>query len=268
MKFNRLLAVLADVVKVSWERHIEYRGAALMWILNGFMVPVILTLIWLTIRSHQQLPLDQSQIITYFFLSTITVRLTQSWTAERLGWQIKEGMFSQYLLRPVPYWLNFLGVDLGLKGVRMVSLAPFVGLFLIFFGSRVTVSFSPELWLLVIVSLILGYLINFVIQNIIGLTALWLEHVYGLYTIYNTLEGLFGGYTIPLALMPSLLAGLTVWLPFRYILGFPIDMAMETIGVMQIFKGFLILLMWLVLLVLAWRGVYKLGIKNYTAVGN
>jgi ABC-2 type transport system permease protein len=268
MTFKRFITILNHTVLISWERHIEYRGAAIAWILNGFIIPAVLTLIWLTIRRHQELPLNDNQIITYYFLSTITFRLTQSWIAERLGWQIKDGILSHYLTRPIPYWLTHLGVDLGLKGVRLLSLSPFVFIFLLIFPGQIQISSSPAVWLLVLAALILGYAINFIIQNIIGLTALWVEHVYGVYTIYTTLEGLLSGYTIPLLLMPPILATMTIILPFRYILGFPIDILMGNIETSAILQGFLILGLWLFGLIFLWRSVWKAGIKNYTAVGN
>lgn len=264
---KRYINTFSIFTLAHWQRHSEYRVSAILWILNGFIVPLILMSVWLLVRGQQELPLNNAQIITYFLLTTVIVRLTQSWIGEHLGEKIKDGLLSKHLIMPLPYWLPEISKDFALKLVRLISLIPFIGIFYALFTAELSETLMLDNFAVFALSLIIGYSINFVLQNIVGLMAFWVEHTSGIHSMFATIVGLFSGMVIPFTLMPSKLQSFSNALPFRYIINVPVRLLMERQESVQIIKDLLFGIVWIGMLSLLWILLYRKGIKNYTSVG-
>ena len=100
-----------------------------------------------------------------------------------------------------------------------------------------------------------------------GLLAFWLEHARGAATTVGIVNGLFNGSLIPLVFMPELLKRLMIFLPFRYIVSFPIELLMNSLDNLQILQGFLVLGIWMILIKLLLSFTYSKGVSKYSAVG-
>ena len=98
------LSSLWVYIQGTWQANLNYPLGILIWIFNGFITPLILMGVWLTIRRQQPLALNEAQIVTYYFLSILTQRLTQSWTGETLGIQIKDGELSESTVLKLALW--------------------------------------------------------------------------------------------------------------------------------------------------------------------
>jgi ABC-2 type transport system permease protein len=235
---QKQIKLLPVLIKTYWQRHIVYRLGALIWIINGFVTPLVLMGIWLTIRKHNNLPLTENQIITYYLLTTLVVRITQSWVDLDLSYLIKEGEISNFLIKPLYYWIPELAKDISLKTIRLISLIPFLFIIWIAFKDQINLHLNLINIILFILSSILGYFINFIMQNIVGLCTFWLKHYQGLSTLYSLVKSLLSGVAIPISLMPGYLAVISKYSPFRYIISFPIEIIMNTISTTQILFGF------------------------------
>lgn len=266
-KFTKFTHVFIAITASTLQSQSAYRGAALMWVVNGFIIPIILMGVWLTIRQANQLPMDDSQIITYYITSIFVVRLTQSWTGERLSYRIKDGAMSQYLVRPISYWVPGLSFDTGLRLIRIFSLLPFTFIFFFIFRSSIQLYITPASVTLFAISLTIGYFLNFFMQNIVGLTAFWLEHAYGANSMYQAFSALFNGSLIPALLMPPALLAIALYTPFWYVVGFPIEIIMGTLNSAQITQGFQVATIWIFVLGVLWRWEFNQGVRNYTSVG-
>ena len=266
-RFIYNLKIFHQLFKAYWQRHIIYRLSALIWIVNGMITPFILMSVWLTIREHNQLPMDDKQIITYYILSIFIFRLTQSWRAEGLGQLINDGGFSIYMIRPFSFFIQELARDLSMKAIRIISLVPFLFLIIFIFQDKMILSYNFVSILIFSFSIILGYIINFLLGMTVGLLAFWLEHAYGASMTIDIVSHLFNGTLFPLVFMPELLKKLMIILPFRYIVSFPIEVLTNSLEQLQILKGFVILGIWIFLIYLLLVFTFSKGIKKYTAVG-
>jgi ABC-2 type transport system permease protein len=263
----KYLRVIRLYMITTWQTQSAYRLAAVMWIINGSIIPLMMMGIWLNIRQANDLPMTNSEVITYYLFSIVVVRLTQSWIAERLGNQIHDGDLSGFLVRPIGYWIAGFSIDMGLKMLRMVTLIPFIVIFGLLFSDQIKLDLSFTSLNAFIIAITIGFLLNFVMQNVIGLTAFWLEHAYGATTMYQAVSWLFNGSLIPAPFMPPLILNIALFTPLWYLVGFPISILMGSVAGDQILKGFQISLIWLVLLLTLWWWVYQRGVKSFTAVG-
>lgn len=246
----------------------QYRFGAVVWIVNGAIGPLILMYVWLLVSQNHSLALTNSQIISYYLLSIVVVRLTQSWSMEDLGQKIKDGLISIHLIKPISYQIHQVSKDFSLKVIRLITLIPFILVFTwIFMDSLQAIDTSPDAIALFTIAALLGYWINYYLQNAVGLLAFWLQDTYGANHLFFTTSSLFSGQTVPFALMPLGLQLIFVYLPFRYILSFPIEILTGQLTPEAIAAGFLWGAFWLCIVILLSRAMYKLGIKNYTSLG-
>jgi ABC-2 type transport system permease protein len=59
----------------------------------------------------------------------------------------------------------------------------------------------------------------------------------------------------------------SVFLPFRYMLGFPAEVFSSMLPLSSVLKGLLIQSAWMLCAVLLQKLVFRSGIKRYTAIG-
>lgn len=247
------------------QRSFEYRLSLVLWILNGFIHPFMALAVWLTVSKDSNFPLSGSELTTYFLSTILVVRLTQSWSLESIGRRIKRGAFSQYLLRPAPYFLNDLANNLATKFFRLLTLAPFFLIFFLIFRSQLVLSFSRQRFFLFLLASIMGFLINYFFQNAIALLAFWTTEINGVGRLFGIIEGFFSGSFIPILLMPDFPKKIMTYLPFRFIISFPIETFLGSLQT-DIWLGFVIGLVWLIFWLGIWLFLFNKGVKKYSAV--
>lgn len=72
-----------------------------MWIINGTIAPLILMYVWILVCRNNPSAFLDSQIIAYYLLGIVVLRLTQSWSMEDLGQKIKDGFMSIMIFRGI-----------------------------------------------------------------------------------------------------------------------------------------------------------------------
>lgn len=256
------------VYRVWLQLELEYRFAALFWVVNGLVGVFFMMFLWTTVaRSVNSFPMTESALVTYFLVLIVVDRLTQVWSWERMEEEVRSGDFVNFLLKPLHYLLHDLGENLARKTIRLLALAPvFLILFLIFRG-HLSSPQSPALWLVFALSLLTGFFLRYFYQNFMGLTTFWLTSVYALEGIVGSLGGLFSGSVIPLALLPKPLLSLAQFLPFRYFSSFPLEIYLGQLTPFQILQGFLILGFWFSVFAGLFRPFLRRGLRVYESVG-
>lgn len=97
--------------------------------------------------------------------------------------------------------------------------------------------------------------------------AFWATRADALLAVQDSLVFLLGGQVAPVAVLPGVLRLLAVALPFRYMLGFPVEVLAGRLDARALLGGFALQLAWLAvaltLAALAWRR----GLRRFSAVG-
>ena len=74
-------------------------------------------------------------------------------------------------------------------------------------------------------------------------------------------------HVAPLSLLPPVLQQWSVFLPFRYMVGFPIDIITGAVNRKEMMTGFLLAAIWVMLFIIVLRWLWKAGLKKNQAVG-
>ena len=131
------------------------------------------------------------------------------------------------------------------------------------------VSISPAPWAiaLFIPILLIAFTVRFLLEWTLSLVAFWITRVGAINQTYFVLMLFLSGQIAPLTLLPFPVQIVADILPFRWIIGFPVELLLGRLTLFETLIGLGAQVTWLlisfVLLRIIWRG----GIRVYSAVG-
>ena len=130
-------------------------------------------------------------------------------------------------------------------------------------------SVAPALWaiLLFIPALILAFLVRFVLEWTLAQAAFWTTRVSAINQSYFVAFLFLSGQIAPLTLLPHPIQILSLLLPFRWLISFPVQLLLGRLTVTETVIGLGAQFGWLIASILLLRIVWRTGTKAYTAVG-
>lgn len=264
----KTLRIVARLVKMNVMLTLEYRVGFFIAMINLVLNPTIALLVWLTVsESGVPLPYDRGQFVTYFVLMALVSLATQTWTAEYVEQDIRDGDLNKSLLRPAPNILHYVANNLGEKVVKLGLLLPPVLLVGLVYRDALQLPTSPSRWLLFGVALVLASALRFLLDYSLGSLAFWLQDVSGVLSLERLLYGLLAGRFVPLAFFPPELTGLLEALPFRYLLSFPLELLTADLPPAALARGFAWQAAYVLGALAAYRAVWRYGLRAYAATG-
>jgi ABC-2 type transport system permease protein len=111
------------------------------------------------------------------------------------------------------------------------------------------------------VALLLGFLLNALLSLLVGLSSFWTVDNNGLATLFRFVAAFLAGASVPLTLLPGPVRALAEALPFRFIVYEPAAIYVGLVHGPDVLGGFLLALLWIVVLAgavaLVWRRAYR-----------
>ena len=258
---------LLTVIRAYTLDTLTYRGDVFIFTIAGAIHPVILLIIWLAvIASGGSPPMSRQEFLVYYFAVLVIKLWTTAWYAREWSAKIRMGELSPYLLKPASFSLFLLGNNIGEKLLKSFYLLPII--FLAGLTLNINLPQTSVLTiLLLITSWLLASILTFVIELTILLTTFWLDDIESLdnFVVFSTY--VFSGQFIPLVAFPALIQKISLFLPFRYILTFPVEIFTGRIIGWNISVGFALQIFWCIIMIFLCRILWKRGLIRYSAVG-
>jgi ABC-2 type transport system permease protein len=259
-----LIRILPVMTRIAFAELSAYRGEMLIWILTTSLPLVMLALWEAAAQSGPIQGFAASDFARYFAFTLVIRQFTGAWLLWELNHQIRTGSLSPLLLRPLNPLYNNLIQTLCAIPFRMGVLLPILAMFAWF---RPEIARTPSLTQLLfgLLSLCLAFCLSWLIQACMGLLSFWFEQSTGLFTFWLVLYSLFGGYVIPLDLLPQIAHTIANYLPFQATLAAPVELLLG----LRADPGRTLLVQgaWVALFgTLAWV-LWNRGIRRYGAVG-
>jgi ABC-2 type transport system permease protein len=243
-------------------------GRGFFWSLAlGWMMPSLVYLfVWLRVSSENGISIfSRDDFILYYLCLILVNQFTYPVSNWTVGDVIRSGNFSAWLLRPLPPIFEAIASDIAMKMVTMpFALAVVLGLALILRPTTTITWFSFSTFLL---ALLLAQALRFLLAYALALLALWAARADALLMLNDTLLFLLAGQVAPILLLPPALKSAAQMLPYRYMLGFPLELLLGKLSYSQIWQGFAWQIGWLSLVWFAHRLIWQRGISHYSAVG-
>lgn len=233
----------------------------------GWMIPPLVSLfVWYTAAEGKAVGgLTQREFVAYYLLLILINQFTYAQTNWTVGDSIRDGRINMILLRPMSPLFNTIAAEVAGKVVFMTFVIP-VSLVLALF-------LHPELhptlieWLLFPPALAFAWLLRFFWGYWLALLAFWLTRAAALLVVQDSLIFLLAGQVAPITLLPGLLQVAAQVLPFRYMLGFPIEILTGHLTHTELLTGFAYQLGWLAIAVILFLMLWRAGVRHYSAVG-
>ena len=245
---------------------LEYRASTLIWILSS-VTPLVMLAVWFSLaESGPVAGYSQADLTSYFLLLALVRQMTNVWVAWELDGEIRHGGLAVKLLHPLNPLHEYVSENLADKVVRAIFLIPFIILAVILFPT-IHYDLTLQNGLLTLAAVGAAWLMLFFSQLIFGLLSFWVSSAMTLHEIWYAFAMLLGGMLAPLDLFPPQVAQVAHYLPFRYMLSFPVEILLGRLTPLDLLSGFIVSAFWIVLFGLLYRGLWQLGLKQFGAFG-
>jgi ABC-2 type transport system permease protein len=209
------------LLRVGLAESIAYRVEALIWLLSTTM-PFVKWSLFHTLAADAPVGTYDQRAFTLYFVSAFLVRnTTGSWAAWQMNMDIREGTLSVRLLRPVFPLLSYATDNLAALPIRGAVCLPVAAAFV--WSTQSGERPQGPAWVALAFSLLCAWLLNLLANMVIGLSALFFESTIKWMELYTVAFSLSSGYFVPLDVFPPSVRAVLSHLPFRYQLGFPVD---------------------------------------------
>lgn len=219
---RRLLRAYPSLLRVGLADMLAYRAEFLVWILS-MNLPLVMMALWTAVAADGPVGRFGQRDFVAYYLGMLIVRiLSGSWLVWELTMEIRRGILATRLLRPIhPLWA-FSATQLAAVPMRVVVLSPLVVVLYWVAGARLPVH-DPARLAILAASLVGAWLLLFLVMALIGMLAAYVESALSVFDLWLAAQSILSGFLVPLELMPAWVARLARMLPFRYILGFPVE---------------------------------------------
>jgi ABC-2 type transport system permease protein len=254
--------------KTTFASMVQYRASLFIWMIGHVLEPLVYLVVWSVVAESaggSAGGYTAAQFAGYFIVLMLVENVSYTWIMYEFEYRIREGLLSPALLRPVHPIHADIADNISSKAVTMpFMLGVAVVLALIF-----RPALSPHAWALLaaIPALALAFLLRFLLEWTLAQAAFWTTRVSAINQSYFTLILFLSGQIAPLALFPHALQIAANILPFRWMLGFPVELILGRLTPTEAVIGLGAQAVWVVLAFTLMRIVWRAGIRLYSAVG-
>lgn len=254
------------LIRSTWLSWMQYRSFFFILAFGWMVPPLIAMFVWMAAAGDGEVAgFQRSVFVAYYLILILVNQLTYSQSNWTVGDIIREGTLNHWLIRPLSPLYQILSSEVAGKVVYLVFTVPIVIILMIFL--KPSFSFTPSQFFLFWLALILAWALRFVWGLWIALLAFWATRADALLALQDSLVFIFSGMIAPIALLPGFLQKLAAFLPFRYMIGFPVEILTANLSTSQMVKGLLLQLIWLLFAVAICWLVWRKGLTRYSAIG-
>lgn len=268
----RVLRKYVNIFRASLIERLSYRGDFLIGTVLRFLPMVTTILLWEAIYAgsgEQQLAgYDYNEMVSYLLLVHVS-RMFSSMPglAGGIARDVREGTLKKYLLQPIDMIAYLVSYRVAHKTAYIVtSCLPYA---LLFYLCRHFFPGWPDAWTFAgyVAALLLAFLVGFFFETCIGMVGFWFLEVTSLLYVVNTVNFFVSGHMFPLDLLPPFWAAALKALPFQYLAYFPAAVFLGKVRGPALANALLAELAWALFFLLLSRGLYRLGLRRYSAFG-
>lgn len=203
-----------------------YRMEFWLQLVTSFLMMYSVHWIWTTLytQSPGAFGVGLEQMVTYGILGMAfeTVFNPNQGPQIYMAAQVKSGAIDLDLMKPLDFHLHMLARNAGQLAFRFCTLAvPSLLAGYLLLGLQLPRSIAEGT--LFCVSIVLGYLVLFSLNYLLGLLAMLTLNINSILWGYNALVRFFAGQMVPLWLFPGVIGTLAAFLPFRGIYAIPLS---------------------------------------------
>ena len=254
------------LLRVGFASAVAYRGEFLVWLLSTNM-PLVMLLLWSAVAKEAPVGRFGEDEFVAYFLATLVVRmLTGAWVGWELNFEIRQGTLASRLLKPIHPFFVWAAENLAAQPLRALLALPIAVGALFWVGSE-QVTGDAINWVVLPIAIFGAWLITFLAMATIGTVAFYWESSMSVFGLWMGLYFVLAGYTIPLELLPPWLLAVAQWLPFRFLLSFPVELILGLVSGSDLWIGLAAQWTWVALFFACAQLSWKAGLRRFAAFG-
>ncbi len=247
------------------------RGRSFVWFLLSLLNPLMLLLFWRGAFQGGSGPLigwTYNSLATYYFLLVIAGSFLQVHIEEDIARRdIQSGFLSNYLTRPFSYIVTKFFQELPWRIIQSFFGVIIFVIFALLFKNGLALSHNVATVSASICIFFLALIVSFLFKMIIGISALWITEYSGLQELIGVVDVIFAGFIMPLALFPPLIKTISFFLPFAYMIYFPVVSLLGKLSSLELLQVIGMQLVWVIVFWFIYWRLWHSGIKKFTGLG-
>jgi ABC-2 type transport system permease protein len=264
-----LVELYKQQFKTTLAMMLQYRAALLIWMIGQVLEPLVFLIVWsiVSISSGGSIGgYTTGDFAAYFIVLMLVNQFTYTWIMYEFEYRIREGILSFALLKPVHPIHSDIADNVSSKLITLpIMILIAIGLAV---GFHASISLVPWAIVVFIPVLLLAFMVRFLLEWTLAQAAFWTTRVSAINQTYFTLMLFLSGQLAPLTLLPQPVQVAADILPFRWMIGFPVELLLGRLTPVEALTGLGAQLAWLLLGYVLLRFVWRAGVRNYSAVGS
>jgi ABC-2 type transport system permease protein len=263
-----LISLYIQQFKATSAMMFQYRASLLIWMMGQVLEPLVFLIVWSIVSNSGGGSIGDYTargFAGYYVVYMVVNQFTYTWLMFEFEYRIREGLFSFALLKPVHPIHSDIADNISSKLVTLPAMILIASVLGIVFQA----SLSPQPWaiLLFIPVLLMAFMVRFLLEWTLAMAAFWTTRVSAINQTYFILMLFLSGQIAPLSLLPGPVQVAAEILPFRWTIGFPVELLLGRLTLADALIGMGVQAVWIVVGVILLRFIWKAGVKNYSAVG-
>ena len=254
-----------------FQRQLSYRGSVLMFFFGECMVLAVTYYLWRAVYMNSTSSVIEgftmNEMIIYVLISFLTNLMTQADITFEISSEVKSGSIGINLIRPVSYEMRMLFQGLGklLYNFIIIFILAFTLISLLFYSYEGSLRIGNIL--LYLISLSLGFIINFYYNYAFGLMAFKITNMWGMAQIMSSIVRLLSGGLIPLVFFPKVVQSIIGFFPFSSLVYTPTMIYLGKLTGEELVRGVALQVLWVVIMAIIAKLIWKALVKNLTILG-
>ena len=249
---------------------LQFRLSFAVIIVGNLLYLTVIYFLWKAIYASAGTDVVNGMTFTdtliYLVLATALFNFMEMYTVWEIGRNIQSGKIVLDLIKPMPYRRYLFWSFTGSFAVQffLTFLPTFIVVAVLTKGA---IRMGTNL-LFFVLSVIMGVIINYSIDFIVGTICLYTESIWGINIMKQVTVLLFSGAVIPVAFFPEGLKRFTYCLPFRAIYDAPLSILLSPGTVdSSIINTLLVQLFWCLFMTAASVVFWKISLRQITVNG-
>jgi len=250
---------------------LSYRANVVIFVLGDAMILAVTYYLWKAIfNSSPERILNGfsfQEMIIYVLLSFVVAIMIDPGINGTIYREVKDGSIAMNLIRPINFQKRIFFEGLGnfLYNLCLIFSIGFIAI--IYLSIKYQGGVNLLNIILFMVSVVMAFCINFLFSYSLSLLSFKITNMWGLFQIMQAVVQLLSGALIPMVFFPSIVQKIFVFLPFQSMIYTPCMIYLGKLSVGQIIISLGIQFIWIILLYLLSKVMWKALIKNLVILG-